>query len=239
MSYKLSPVSRCQLSDSTTQVITDTTLAYPVLFDTNDTVPLGITHDVAGSEVTISQANPGVITWTGHTLVAGDCVKFTNANGALPTGLTAGVAYFVVNVVGDTFNVAAKPGGTGIQTSSAGSGTHTAKCTHRIYLQSTGDWMVVYSIICNGGLGDHIDIWARLDGSPIARSNTICEFAMANAEQVVSCTFILPITTQNQKFELMWRGDNTNCQLLATGTQSNPTRPACPSTIMTINKISK
>lgn len=238
MSYKLPPLQRLQASDSTTQVITDTTLAYPVLFDTNDDVA-GITHDVTGATVTISQANPGVVTWTGNTLANGDCIKLTNVGGALPTGLTAGTAYFVVNLSGNTFNLAAKPGGTGIQTSSAGSGTHTAKCTHKFILNTTGDWLLVYSIIANGGLGDHIDIWARLDGSNIARSNTICEFARANAEQVISCSFILTTTSGTQKFELYWRGDNTNCQLLATGTQASPTRPACPSAILTINKISK
>ena len=225
MSYKLPPVQRIMASDSTTQVITDTTLAYPVLFDTDESKQ-GITHDTTGATVTISQANPGVVTWT-------------NAGGALPTGLTAGTAYFVVNLSGDTFNLAAKPGGTGIQTSSAGSGTHTAKCTHKFILNTTGDWLVVYSIIANGGLGDHVDIWARLDGNNILRSNTVWESPRANAEQVVSCTFIVTTTSAAQVFELYWRGDQTACQLLATAAAASPTRPACPSTIITINKISK
>lgn len=224
-------------SDSTTQVITDTTLAYPVLFDTDEN-KIGITHDTTGATVTMTIANPCVVTWTGNALANGDCVKFTT-DGALPTGLTAGTAYFVINKSGNTFNVAAKPGGSTITTTGTQSGTHTAKSTHKFMLNTTGDWLVIYSIICNGGVGDHIDIWSRLDGSNIVRSNTICEFAKANAEQVVSCSFILTTTSAAQVLELMWRGDTTNCQLLATAASASPTRPACPSCILTINKISK
>lgn len=76
--------------------------------------------------VTISNASPGVVTWTGHGLVADTAVVFTTT-GALPTGLTAGTTYYVKTVLDvDTFTVAATKGGTVIDTSSAGSGTHTA-----------------------------------------------------------------------------------------------------------------
>lgn len=79
------------------------------------------------SEVTISNASPGVVTWNGHGLVAGQPVVFSTT-GALPTGLTAGTIYYVVSggLTANTFSVAATPGGTAIDTSSAGSGTHTA-----------------------------------------------------------------------------------------------------------------
>lgn len=76
--------------------------------------------------VTISNASPGVITWTGHGLDAGTPVVFTTT-GALPTGLTAGTTYYVKTVLdADTFTVSATSGGTVIDTSSAGSGVHTA-----------------------------------------------------------------------------------------------------------------
>jgi hypothetical protein len=78
------------------------------------------------STVTISNASPGVVTWTGHTLVDDDPVILTTT-GSLPTGLTAGRVYFVTNAATDTFEVALTPGGASINTSSAGSGTHTAR----------------------------------------------------------------------------------------------------------------
>lgn len=79
------------------------------------------------STVTISVATPGVVTWTGHGLVAGQPVVFSTT-GALPTGLTAGTVYYVVSagLTADAFSVAATPGGAAIDTTAAGNGTHTA-----------------------------------------------------------------------------------------------------------------
>lgn len=75
--------------------------------------------------VTISQATPGVVTWTGHGLAANTPVVFTTT-GTLPTGLAAGTTYYVKTVLStDTFSVSATPGGTAIDTTGAGSGTHT------------------------------------------------------------------------------------------------------------------
>lgn len=75
--------------------------------------------------VTISNAEPAVVSWTAHGLPDGTPVVFTTS-GSLPTGLTPGTTYYVVNADTDTFEVAATPGGTPIDTSGAGSGTHTA-----------------------------------------------------------------------------------------------------------------
>jgi hypothetical protein len=81
---------------------------------------------VRSATVTISNASPGVITWTGHALAVDAAVVFTTS-GALPTGLTASTTYYVKEVLTEnTFTVAATKGGTVINTSSAGSGTHTA-----------------------------------------------------------------------------------------------------------------
>jgi hypothetical protein len=74
---------------------------------------------------TISQASPGVVTKVDHGLAVNDAVVFSTT-GALPTGLTAGVTYYVRTVLDDdTFTVSATKGGSAINTSSAGSGTHT------------------------------------------------------------------------------------------------------------------
>lgn len=77
--------------------------------------------------VTISVADPGVVTATeGHGLTIGSPVVFAT-DGALPTGLTAGTTYYVIaaGFTPTTFSVAATPGGAGIETTLAGSGTHT------------------------------------------------------------------------------------------------------------------
>lgn len=90
--------------------------------------------------VTLTIASPCVITWSAHGLANGDRVVFTTT-GALPTGLTAGTAYFVVNATTNTFEVAATADGTAINTSGTQSGTHTA---NRYY--TIGDLVQLSSI---------------------------------------------------------------------------------------------
>jgi hypothetical protein len=75
--------------------------------------------------VTISVAEPGVVSWVGHGLPNGTPIVFTST-GTLPTGLTAGTTYFVVDAATDAFSVAALFGGAAIDTTGAGSGIHTA-----------------------------------------------------------------------------------------------------------------
>lgn len=82
----------------------------------------GGAYDTATITVTI--ASPGVVTWTGHTLSNGDIVVFTTT-GALPTGITAGTSYYVVNAATNTFQISATSGGAAINTSGSQSGTHT------------------------------------------------------------------------------------------------------------------
>lgn len=78
--------------------------------------------------VTITNASPGVVTWNSHGQANGDRV-ILSTTGALPTGLTAGSTYFVSNKTANTFELSATLGGASINTSSAGSGTHTAHST--------------------------------------------------------------------------------------------------------------
>lgn len=72
---------------------------------------------------TVTIASPGVLT-TNVILSDGEAVSLLTT-GALPTGLTVGTTYYVVNSTGSTFNLAATPGGSAINTSGTQSGTHT------------------------------------------------------------------------------------------------------------------
>lgn len=89
------------------------------------------TTTVAGT-ATISNATPGVVTMT-NTAAAGDKVSFTTT-GALPAGLTVGTQYYVIaaGLSGSQFELSATLGGSAINTSSAGSGTHTATIEHAL-----------------------------------------------------------------------------------------------------------
>lgn len=92
---------------------------YPMKVEWDDTPP------VKTATVTMTIANPGVISWASHTLTNGDPVSFSTT-GALPTGITAGTTYYVVNAGSGTFQIAATVGGTAIETTGTQSGVHTA-----------------------------------------------------------------------------------------------------------------
>ena len=73
-------------------------------------------------QITISIAAPGVITLpVGFSFPNGTTFSFTST-GALPTGLTVGQVYFVVNSTGGTFNVSTSINGVPITTSGGQSG---------------------------------------------------------------------------------------------------------------------
>lgn len=78
------------------------------------------------SVVTMTIAAPGVVSWTAHGLANGHPIIFTTT-GALPTGITAGTTYYVVNKAANTFQVTTAVGLGPITTSGSQSGVHT--CT--------------------------------------------------------------------------------------------------------------
>lgn len=83
--------------------------------------------------VTVSIASPGVVTWTANGQANGTPVVLTTT-GALPTGITAGAIYYIVNRATNTFELATTVGGAAILTSGSQSGTHTATTqVHRTY----------------------------------------------------------------------------------------------------------
>ncbi len=64
-------------------------------------------------------------TSTAHGLVNGDIVFVSNSGGALPAGLAAATAYYVVNKATNTFQLSTAYGGTEITVASNGTGTQT------------------------------------------------------------------------------------------------------------------
>ena len=89
-------------------------------------------------QITISIASPGVVTLpVGFVVTEGTAIEF-NSSGALPTGLSVGVVYFVKNSTGATFNVALTLGGAAINTSGSQSGLQFLS-PRGINLASIGD----------------------------------------------------------------------------------------------------
>lgn len=106
---------------------------------TNDKAAVGNVGEIMSSTcpsaattatVTISQASPGVITWTAHGFTTACPVVFTTT-GSLPAAIVSGTVYYVVpsSITTNTFSVATSLAnalaGTGINTASASTPTTT------------------------------------------------------------------------------------------------------------------
>ena len=85
-------------------------------------------HILIDATVTISIATPGVVSYVDHKLEAGTPIKFATT-GALPTGLTAGVTYYVIiaGLTANAFEVSATPGGAAVNTSGTQSGVQSVQ----------------------------------------------------------------------------------------------------------------
>lgn len=100
----------------------------------------------ASGTATMTIASPCVVTFSTGGVQDGDPIFFTTT-GALPTGLSVNTVYYAKYVSATTFNLAATPGGTSINTSGSQSGTHTlTACSQfilslrQIYGSATYSW---------------------------------------------------------------------------------------------------
>jgi hypothetical protein len=104
--------------------------------------PITLSPPIAAQPVTITIATPGVLTVNTTPLPAGTSL-ILSTTGALPTGLTAGVTYYVLNPSGLTFQLSTSPTGSPITTSGAQSGTHTATPTVFVTVPSGSRWVIL------------------------------------------------------------------------------------------------
>lgn len=79
----------------------------------------------SSATVTMTIASPGVITHNAHGFSNGQATQLSTT-GALPTGFSPGVTYYMVNVATNTYQLSATVGGAAINTTGTQSGVHTA-----------------------------------------------------------------------------------------------------------------
>ena len=84
---------------------------------------------------TVTIAEPGVFSSTGHELIEDDTVQL-ETSGALPTGLLVDTTYYVIRngIAADSFQLSTSMGGDAITTSGTQSGTHQYIKTNRARL---------------------------------------------------------------------------------------------------------
>lgn len=234
MSYKLPPTPYANFSSALTQTVASTTVAYPVIFESVDDA-LGIHQHSA--TVSVSAATPAVVSWTGHGLGIGAAVVFT---GTVPTGMSAGTVYYIISAgFGvDAFQISTAFGGAAVNTSGSPA-TPVCSCVSRFYASESGDYLINISCIVDttSNTAATMDIWFDINGTNVPKTNTVVAINSSNMTQVVAVPMILDLDNGDY-VRLFYCASSTNFRMLATGTQTNPTRPACPSIIMSVQKIS-
>jgi microcystin-dependent protein len=82
----------------------------------------------AAAVVTITIANPAVVSWTNHGLVAGNVISFETTN-TLPTGISVGTNYYVISagLTTNAFEFSTSVGGSAVVTTGSQSGVQTAR----------------------------------------------------------------------------------------------------------------
>ena len=119
----------CNKSDSTTLALADSLMNIAdkriVSFRDWNFLDRQYTLTTVSDTFTVTIASPGVFSLTAHGFTEGSVVYFSTT-GALPTGLTAGTAYYVIKagLTADAFEVSTTIDGTAVNTSGTQSGTH-------------------------------------------------------------------------------------------------------------------
>jgi len=241
MSYKLPPTPHASYSSALDQVVASNTAAYLVHYETTE-IEFAITRGTA--TVTMTNANPGVVTWTAHGMVVGDAVSFTTT-GALPTNIVAGTVYWVRTVpTADTFTLATTAALAADIDTTAGaqSGVQTATCVSRITVSEAGEYLCNFSAIADSTGNDTLSVWVgknetAFNGTSIARTTTTMSLSNA-VESIVIIPFVFELAI-GDTLRFYYCSSSTGGKLNATAAAASPTRPACPSVIISVNKISR
>jgi hypothetical protein len=120
-----------------------------------------VTNTDGRQTVTITIASPAVVTATGHSFQNGDVIQLYTT-GALPTGLSTGINYYVVSRATNTFQLSLTSGGSAINTSGTQSGTHS--CT--FYSQLRANQTAGFSVVTYAGTGTNITVGHGLGIAP-------------------------------------------------------------------------
>jgi hypothetical protein len=169
----------------------------------------------------ISNASPAVFTLNSHGRAVGDAIVLTT-DGALPAGLTAGTVYYIISAGfgANSFQVSATAGGSAINTTDAGSGTHSftddytalpagdqwqfAQFNNFVFAVQTGIAPQVYTLSSSTAFSD-------LGGSP----------PQARYVAVVGRFLVLSGLTTSAPYRIHWSGLNATTTWTSGTTQSD------------------
>lgn len=240
------------VSSAVTETVIATNVAYPVLFETLED-SLGVSRD--GGTVSINSASPCTVTCVAPAvtiLSAGTPIRFTVVSDGTK-GIALATTYYVTNIAvgAASFQLSstialARAGTANINTTGAITGTFV--CISRLYVYEKGDYEIIISALVDttdvtGSTAQLMDLWfvkgnstSDLVGTIVDRSNTQTAIDRAGMQVTVAVPFIIDLDP-GDFFRLDYRGSDTRLRWLAVAAGATPTRPACPSIIMTLKKL--
>lgn len=83
---------------------------------------------------------------------------------------------------------------------------------------------------------DDVEIWLSVNGTNVPWSSTIVTVHSNNGRAVAAWNFFYQFAA-NDYFQIFWNSADTDMRILSRAAQINPTRPAIPSTILTVNLV--
>jgi hypothetical protein len=108
----------------------------------------------------------------------------------------------------------------------------------RFTILKHASYLITFSgVAVSSSAGKVMNVWLRVNGTDVSASNTIYTFKSVGATAVIAVSFIQHFNATDY-FEFWCWGDDTNVKWDATAAAGSPTRPACPSIIMTCNYVS-
>lgn len=123
-------------------------------------------------------------------------------------------------------------------TNTFGAAGCTLSDNSRINVADSGKYLISYSAIGKSAApGKSLEIWLAVDGAAVANSNRLSKFVDSSSECVITATYLEALSA-GQYLELYMRSDDTGTTLEAIPAGTAPTRPASPSIITTVNKVS-
>jgi hypothetical protein len=90
-----------------------------------------------------------------------------------------------------------------------------------------------------GGSADTVSIWLRKNGTNEPNTNTDVTLVSNGQKHVAAWNFFVPVACSPtcDTWQLMWSADAGHTNIWYQDAQANPTRPAIPSVILTVNQV--
>jgi len=110
----------------------------------------------------------------------------------------------------------------------------------RLYVEETGDYLLVWSAMLNKASASsaEVDIWVKINGQPVANSNTRGHLSGSDAETVLTASLILDLEAGDY-VEFAFSSPSSSVTVQYYAPSSTPTRPAVPGVMATVNLIGK